>query len=50
MSINYTQELLVKKNMIKDLEYFNKTNKKDDLADCLLQGIYYLSTFNKLNI
>ena len=50
MSINYTQELLVKKNMIKDLEYFNKNNKKDDLADCLLQGIYYLSTFNKLNI
>jgi len=32
------------------LEYFNKNNKKDDLADSLLQGIYYLSSFNKLII
>ena len=24
------------------LESFNKNNKKDDLADCFLQGIYYL--------
>ena len=50
LGIKYTQELLLKKNMINHLEYFNKNNKKDDLADCLLQGIYYLSTFNKLNI
>lgn len=50
LSIQYTQELLFKKNMINYLEFFNKNNKKDDLADCLLQGIYYLSTFNKLNI
>ena len=50
LGIQYTQELLLKKNMISHLEYFNKNNKKDDLADCLLQGIYYLSTFNKLNI
>tara|TARA_B100000900_G_C20533090_1_gene697155 strand:- start:445 stop:1248 length:804 start_codon:yes stop_codon:yes gene_type:complete len=50
LGIKYTQELLLKKNMISHLEYFNKNNKKDDLADCLLQGIYYLSTFNKLNI
>ncbi len=50
LGIQYTQELLLKKNMISYLEYFNKNNKKDDLADCLLQGIYYLSTFNKLFI
>ena len=50
LGIQYTRELLLKKNMISHLEYFNKNNKKDDLADCLLQGVYYLSTFNKLNI
>lgn len=50
LSIQYTQELLLKKNMNNDLEYFNKNNKKDDLADSLLQGIYYLYSFNKLNI
>lgn len=25
------------------LEYFNKNNKKDDLADCYLQGMWYLN-------
>tara|TARA_B100000780_G_scaffold68163_1_gene45082 strand:- start:253 stop:1056 length:804 start_codon:yes stop_codon:yes gene_type:complete len=50
LSIQYTQELLLKKNMDNHLEYFNKNNKKDDLADSLLQGIYYLSSFNKLII
>ena len=34
--------------MINDLEYFNKHSKKDDLADCFLQGIYYLVNINKL--
>tara|TARA_B110000444_G_C18817620_1_gene585966 strand:+ start:932 stop:1750 length:819 start_codon:yes stop_codon:yes gene_type:complete len=50
LSIQYTQELLTRKNMLKDMDYFNKNNKKDDLADCLLQGIYFLTTFNKLDI
>jgi hypothetical protein len=36
--------------MKNDLDYFNKNYKKDDLADCLLQGIYFLTTFNKLDI
>lgn len=49
-SIQYTQELLTRKNMKNDLDYFNKNYKKDDLADCLLQGIYFLTTFNKLDI
>tara|TARA_B100000780_G_C21085171_1_gene437144 strand:+ start:344 stop:1162 length:819 start_codon:yes stop_codon:yes gene_type:complete len=50
LSIQYTQELLTRKMMENDLDYFNKNNKKDDLADCLLQGIYFLTTFNKLDI
>jgi uncharacterized Zn finger protein (UPF0148 family) len=50
LSIQYTQELLTRKNMVNDLDYFNKNNKKDDLADSLLQGIYFLTTFNKLDI
>jgi len=28
--------------MLPELTYFTKHSKKDDLADCLLQGIYYL--------
>ena len=48
LSIIYTSKLLENKNMINDLEYFNKHSKKDDLADCFLQGIYYLVNMNKL--
>ena len=42
LSILYTKQLLENKNMLADLTYFTKHSKKDDLADCLLQGIYYL--------
>ena len=42
LSICYTKQLLEHKNMITELNYFIKHSKKDDLADCLLQGIYYL--------
>ena len=42
LSICYTKQLLENKNMLSDLTYFTKHSKKDDLADCLLQGIYYL--------
>ena len=42
LSIVYTKQLLENKNMLADLTYFTKHSKKDDLADCLLQGIYYL--------
>lgn len=47
MSIQFTQELLNKKNQEVYLDFFNKHRKKDDLADCFLQGIYYLNNFNK---
>jgi hypothetical protein len=42
LSILYSKQLLENKNMMHDLAYFVKHSKKDDLADCLLQGIYYL--------
>ena len=50
MSVQYTRELLLEKNMQNNLDYFNKHTKKDDLADCFLQAIYYLSSFNKLEL
>ena len=48
LSIKYTQDFLEKKNDEEILNYFSKHNKKDDLADCLLQGLYYLVTYNNL--
>jgi len=30
--------------------YLEKNKKKDDLADCFLQGIYYLTLKNMINI
>ena len=45
-----TKELLDKKNKNSDIEFFIKHSKKDDLADCFLQCIYYLVTFNKLKL
>lgn len=50
LSINYTNELLNKKNKIKEYDFFIKHTKKDDLADCYLQAIYYLHNFNKLKL
>ncbi len=43
LSIVYTEELLINKNKEKELIFFNKSKKKDDLADSFLQGIYYLN-------
>ena len=45
-----TKELLEKKNKNAEIEFFIKNSKKDDLADCFLQAIYYLTTFNKLKL
>ena len=40
-SIQYTKELLRCLEKDDDLNFFNKFKKKDDLADTLLQGLYY---------
>lgn len=43
MSIQYSQQLLQEYSPLKYwLNYFNKHKKKDDLADCFLQGLSYL--------
>lgn len=43
MSIEYTQQLLNEYTPLQCwLTYFNKHKKKDDLADCFLQGLSYL--------
>ena len=34
--------------MYSEHAFFIKHSKKDDLADCFLQGIYYLENFNVL--
>ncbi len=39
LSVKYAYELI--NNMPEWIEFFNKQKKKDDLADALLQGIYY---------
>jgi hypothetical protein len=48
LSIYYTKQLLEHKNMCLEHAFFIKHSKKDDLADCFLQGIYYLENFNVL--
>jgi len=48
LSIFYTKQLLEHKDMSAQLSFFIKHSKKDDLADCFLQGIYYLENFNIL--
>lgn len=43
LSIKYTEYLLNNYNNINNnIELFKKTKKKDDLADSLLQGLYYI--------
>jgi hypothetical protein len=48
LSIYFTKQLLEHKNMSPEVAFFVKHSKKDDLADCFLQGIYYLENFNIL--
>jgi hypothetical protein len=50
-SVEITAELLETKEEFRDFKgYLNKNKKKDDLADCFLQGIYYLTLKNMINI
>ena len=50
LSINYTREFLLKKELDNRVIFFNKHTKKDDLADSLLQGLYYLSVNDNFNL
>ena len=43
-SIEFTRDILIKENVLtKWCEYFDSHKKKDDLADCFLQGRWYLN-------
>jgi hypothetical protein len=50
-SVEITAELLETKEEFRNFKgYLNKNKKKDDLADCFLQGIYYLTIKNMIKI
>lgn len=50
-SVEITAELLETKEEFEDYKgYLNKNKKKDDLADCFLQGIYYLTIKNMIKV
>jgi hypothetical protein len=50
-SVEITAELLETKEEFGDFKgYLNKNKKKDDLADCFLQGIYYLTLKNMIKV
>jgi len=50
-SVEITAELLeTKEEFVNFKGYLNKNKKKDDLADCFLQGIYYLTLKNMIKI
>jgi hypothetical protein len=50
-SVEVTKELLEKLPQFEKYRgYLEKNKKKDDLADCFLQGIYYLTLKNMINI
>jgi len=51
LSIEYTRKILeVNNENFSWLEFFNEHKKKDDLADCFLQGLWYFKENNLANI
>lgn len=42
LSIKVTKELLDAPSLVEWIEHFDKSKKQDDLADCFLQGLWYL--------
>ena len=51
IGINITLELINKNNQFKQWDnVFVKHKKKDDLADCYLQGIWYLQEHNLIEL
>ena len=50
-SVEVTKELLETLPQLSGYKgYLDKNKKKDDLADCFLQGVYYLTLKNMINI
>ena len=50
-SVEVTKELLETLPQLTDYKgYLDKNKKKDDLADCFLQGVYYLTLKNMITI
>jgi hypothetical protein len=50
-SVEVTKELLERLPQFKNYKgCLDKNKKKDDLADCFLQGIYYLTLKNMIDI
>ena len=49
VSVEKTEGILNLKN-IEWLLFFNKNNKKDDLADSFLQGLWYIQTKHLIKI
>lgn len=48
LGVNKTLEIMEKEsNYEEKIEFFKAHKKKDDLADCFLQGLWFLSTFKK---
>lgn len=48
LGVNKTLEIMDKEsNYGEKIEFFKAHKKKDDLADCFLQGLWYISTFKK---
>ena len=51
LAIHHTQYILKDNTLNKEkLDYFNTHKKKDDLADALLQGLYYIKNTLKFNL
>lgn len=48
-SVAYTRELMDKFPHFKRWEFMLQTNKKDDLADCFLQGYWYITEKKLIN-
>ena len=50
LGIQFTKDILIKQNMDELFNFFIKNNKKDDLADSFLQGLYYLIDKEKITL